>query len=88
MRKQKSGESNLQREGNSTKNICIKQSLLLYDFYESYQKTFGGTVLGRMKKVLPLRKMADTFGLVSKRRVPKRGAKPYFSPEGKVLRCS
>ena len=40
MRKQKSGESNLQREGNSTKNICIKQSLLFYDFYDLYQKTF------------------------------------------------
>ena len=55
-----------------------------YDFYDLYQKTFAGTVLGMMKKVLPLREMADTFGLVSKRQVPKRGAKPYFSPEGKV----
>ena len=54
------------------------------DFYDLYQKTFEGTVLGRMKKVLPLREMADTFGLVNKRQVPKRGAKPYFSPEGKV----
>lgn len=41
-------------------------------------------MLGRMKKVLPLREMADTFGLVNKRQVPRRGAKPYFSPEGKV----
>ena len=55
-----------------------------YDFYDLYQKTFEGTVLGRMKKVLPLREMADTFGLVSKRQVPKRGARPYFTPEGKV----
>jgi len=37
-----------------------------------------------MKKVLPLRQMAETFGLVNKRQVPKRGAKPYFTPEGKV----
>ena len=41
-------------------------------------------MLGMMKKVLPLREMADTFGLVNKRQVPRRGAKPYFSPEGKV----
>ena len=67
-----------------------KQSLPFteYDFYDSYQKTFEGMVLGRMKKVLPLREMADTFGLVSKRQVPKRGAKPYFSTEGKVRWCS
>ncbi len=55
-----------------------------YDFYDLYLKTFEGTELGRMKKVLPLRQMAEVFGLVSKRQVPKRGPKPYFSPEGKV----
>ena len=55
-----------------------------YDFYDLYLKTFEGTELGRMKKMLPLRQMAETFGLVSRRQVPKRGAKPYFSPEGKV----
>ena len=55
-----------------------------YDFYDLYLKTFENTELGRMKKVLPLRQMAETFGLVNKRQVPKRGAKPYFTPEGKV----
>ena len=55
-----------------------------YDFYDLYQKTFEGTELGRMRKVLPLHEMADAFGLVSKRQVPKRGPEPYFSPEGKV----
>ena len=55
-----------------------------YDFYDLYLKTFENTELGRMKKVLPLRQMAETFGLASKRQVPKRGAKPYFTPEGKV----
>ena len=55
-----------------------------YDFYDLYLKTFENTELGRMKKVLPLRQMAKTFGLVNKRQVPKRGAKPYFTPEGKV----
>ena len=55
-----------------------------YDFYDLYLKTFENTELGRMKKVLPLRQMAETFGLINKRQVPKRGAKPYFIPEGKV----
>ena len=55
-----------------------------YDFYDLYLKTFDDTELGRMKKVFPLRQMAETFGLVSERQVPKRGAKPYFTPEGKV----
>ena len=55
-----------------------------YDFYDLYLKTFENTELGRMKKVLPLRQMAETFGLVNKRQVPKRGANPYFTPEGKV----
>ena len=55
-----------------------------YDFYEHYRRTFESTVLGKMKKLLPLREMAENFGLVSKRRSPNRGPKPYFTPEGKV----
>ena len=37
-----------------------------------------------MKRLLPLREMAENFGLVSKRPERKRGPKPFFSPEGKV----
>ena len=37
-------------------------------------------MLGKMKKLLPLREMAKNFGLVSKRRSPKRGPKPYVRP--------
>ena len=55
-----------------------------YDFYEHYRRTFESTVLGMMKKLLPLHEMAENFGLVSKRRSPNRGPKPYFTPEGKV----
>ena len=55
-----------------------------YDFYEHYRRTFESTVLGKMKKLLPLHEMAENFGLVSKRRSPNRGPKPYFTPEGKV----
>ena len=86
MRKQKSEESNIQRDGKSTKIIRIKAKFTVHGvrFLRLYQKTFEGTVLGMMKKVLPMREMADTFGLVNKRQVPRRGAKPYFSPEGKV----
>ena len=55
-----------------------------YDFYEHYRRAFENTMLGKMKKMLPLHEMAENFGLVSKRRSPKRGPKPYFTPEGKV----
>ena len=37
-----------------------------------------------MKRLLPLREMAENLGLVSKRPERKRGPKPFFSPEGKV----
>ena len=40
--------------------------------------------MGRLKKLLPLHLMAESFGLVSKSMMPKRGRKPYFTPEGKV----
>lgn len=43
------------------------------DFYEHYRRTFESTVLGNMKKLLPLREMAENFGLESKMWLPKRG---------------
>ena len=55
-----------------------------YDFFDFYRRSFERSELGRMKKLLPLHEMAESFGLVSKRRAPKRGQKPYFTPEGKV----
>lgn len=55
-----------------------------FDFYESYRHTFEKTELGRMRKLLPLHQMAETFGLVNKSLQPKRGRKSYFTPEGKV----
>jgi len=55
-----------------------------YDFYDFYRRSFESTVLGRMRRLLPLHEMADVFGLVNKKQVPKRGKKPYFTPEGKV----
>jgi len=55
-----------------------------FNFYELYRETFEKSELGRMKKILPLREMAESFGLVSKSMAPKRGRKSYFTPEGKV----
>ena len=55
-----------------------------FNFYELYRETFETSELGRMKKILPLREMAESFGLVNKSMAPKRGRKSYFTPEGKV----
>ena len=37
-----------------------------FDFYDLYRSTFEKSELGRIKKLLPLRKMAENFGMVSK----------------------
>lgn len=54
-----------------------------FDFYDLYRLTFEKSELGRIKKLLPLRAMADNFGLVSKSMKPKLGRKAFFTPEGK-----
>ena len=51
-----------------------------FNFYELYRETFETSELGRMKKILPLREMAESFGLVNKSMAPKRGRKSYFTP--------
>ena len=55
-----------------------------FDFYDLYRSTFENSCLGRIKRLLPLRAMAENFGLVSKRMRPKLGRKSFFTPEGKV----
>ena len=55
-----------------------------FDFYDLYRSTFEKRELGRIKKLLPLREMAENFGLVSKSLKPKLGRRSYFTPEGKV----
>ena len=64
----------------------ISQSLPFteFDFYEHFKQSFESTELGRMKKLLPLREMAETLGLVNESLMPKRGRRSYFTPEGKV----
>lgn len=55
-----------------------------FDFYDLYRLTFEKSELGRIKKLLPLREMAENFGLVIKSMRPKLGRRSYFTPEGKV----
>ena len=37
-----------------------------FNFYDLYRSTFEKSELGRIKKLLPLREMAENFGLVRK----------------------
>ena len=55
-----------------------------FNFYELYYSTFVKSELGRIKKLLPLREMAEDFGLVRKSMRPKLGHRSFFTPEGKV----
>ena len=55
-----------------------------FNFYELYYSTFEKSELGRIKKLLPLREMAENFGLVRKSMRPKFGRRSFFTPEGKV----
>ena len=55
-----------------------------FDLYDLYRLTFEKSELGRIKKLLPLRGMAENFGLVSKSMRLKLGRRSYFTPEGKV----
>ena len=55
-----------------------------FDFYDLYRSTFEKSGLGRIKKLLPLREMAENFGLVIKSMRPKLRRRSYFTPEGKV----
>ena len=38
-----------------------------FDFYDLYRSTFEKSELGRIKRLLPLREMAENFGLVRKK---------------------
>ena len=52
-----------------------------FNFYELYYSTFEKSELGRIKKLLPLRELAENFGLVRKSMRPKLGRKSFFTPE-------
>lgn len=53
-----------------------------YNFYEEFRGSFEKTEWGRMKKILPLREMAESLKLVNKSMMPKRGRKSYFFRSG------
>ena len=72
--------SKIQNFAEITPNLPFSE----FNFYELYRETFEKSELGRMKNMLPLHEMAESFGLVSKSMTPKRGRKSYFTPEGKV----
>ena len=55
-----------------------------FNSYELCYSTFEKSELGRIKKLLPLREMAENFDLVRKSMRPKLGRKSFFTPEGKV----
>ena len=59
-----------------------------FNFYELYYSTFEKSELGRIKKLLPLRKMAENIGLIRKSMGPKLGRRSFFTPEGKVILMS
>ena len=48
-----------------------------FNFYDLYRSTFEKSELGRIKKLLSLRDIAENFGLTSKSMRPKRGRKSY-----------
>ncbi len=49
-----------------------------------YRQTFENSELGKIKANLPLREMAENFGLTNRSMRPKVGRRSYFTPEGKV----
>ena len=77
-------QSSFEEIGEALNEITPNLPFSEFNFYELYRETFEKSELGRMKKLLPLREMAEIFGLVRKSMMPKRGRKSYFTPEGKV----
>lgn len=52
-----------------------------FDFYDLYRSTCGKSKLGRIKKLLPLREMAENFGLVNRSMRPEHGRKSFLTLE-------
>ena len=70
----------VQKIAEITPNIPFSE----FNFYDLYRSTFEKSELGRIKRLLPLKEMAENFGLASKSMKPKLGRKAFFTPEGKV----
>ena len=67
--------SKIQNYAEITPNIPFTE----FNFYNLYRSTFEKSELGRIKKLLPLREMAENFGLTSRSLRPRRGRKSYFT---------
>lgn len=50
-----------------------------------YKSTFEKSELGRIKKLLSFREMAESFGQTRKSLRPRLGRRSFFTPEGKVV---
>ena len=75
---------NLHTESTKFSEIAPNIAFPEFNFYELYYSTFEKSELGRIKKLLPLREMAENFGLVRNSMRPKLGRRSFFTPEGKV----
>ena len=70
----------VQKIAEITPNIPFSE----FNFYDLYRSTFEKSELGRIKRLLPLKEMAENFGLIRKSMKPKLRRKSHFTPEGKV----
>lgn len=58
--------------------------LIEFDFYHRFEESFKNSLLGKMKSLLPLSKMAEDLGLYDGMKKGKSGRKSFFSPTGKI----
>ena len=79
---------NLHTESTKFSEISPNIAFPEFNFYELYHSTFEKRELGRIKKLLSLREMAEDFGLIRKSMRPKLGRKSFFAPEGEVALMS
>ena len=71
-------------EGRNFSKIAPNIAFPEFNFYELYYSTFEKSELDRIKKLLPLREMAENFGLVRKSMRSKLGRRSFFTPEWKA----
>ena len=63
--------------------MSLNIAFLEFNFYDLYRSTFEKIELGRTKKLLPLREIAENFGQVRESMRPKLGRGPSSRLMGK-----